>query len=100
MPGRVNWALSSKIGLGVGLTYSQFEDSREADKIGNISGLDSLFLPSQGHQQNLQLTGNYAPIRWMRLGCFLGAYKRTSSRQTAPGYQGQSLGCDANVTLN
>jgi hypothetical protein len=100
LAGRVNWALSSKIGLGVGLTYSQFEDSREADKIGNISGLDSLFLPSQGHQQNLQLTGNYTPIRWMRLGCSLGSYKRTSSRQSSPGYQGQSLGCDANVTLN
>jgi hypothetical protein len=100
LAGRVNWALSSKMGLGVGFTYSQFDDSRDADKIGNISGLESQFLPSQGHQQNLQLTGNYTPIRWMRLGCALGAYKRVGSRQNVPGYQGQTLGCDANLTLN
>jgi hypothetical protein len=97
---RVSWALSPKVNVGLGLTYSQFDDSREADKIGNISGLESQFLPSQGHQQNLQFTGNYTPIRWLRLGCALGAYKRTGSRESVPGYQGQTLGCDANVTLN
>jgi hypothetical protein len=100
LAGKVSWALSSKVGLGLGLTYSQFEDSREADKIGNLSGLESQFLPNQGHQQNLQFTGNYTPIRWLRLGCALGAYKRTVSRETTPGYQGQTLGCDASVTLN
>lgn len=98
--GRLNYALTPKVGLGLGVTLSRFDDSREADKIGNISGLESQFLPSKGTQQNFQLLSNYSPIRWLRVGCTLSAYKRSGARESVAGYQGQSLGCDANVTLN
>jgi len=82
------------------LSYSRFEDSREAQVEGSISGLESQFLPSQGHQTSLNVSGRYTPLRWLNLGCSVGAYKRVGQRLSVAGYQGQTLGCDASVTLN
>ena len=98
--GRVNWAISSKTSAAVSLSYSRFEDSREAQVEGSISGLESQFLPSQGHQTSLNVSGRYTPLRWLNLGCSVGAYKRAGQRLSVAGYQGQTLGCDASVTLN
>jgi hypothetical protein len=98
--GRVNWAMSSKTSAAVSLSYSRFEDSREAQVEGSLSGLESQFLPSQGHQTSLNVSGRYTPLRWLNLGCSVGAYKRVGQRLSVAGYQGQTLGCDASVSLN
>jgi hypothetical protein len=98
--GRVNWAISTKTSAAVSLSYSRFEDSREAQIEGSISGLESQFLPTQGHQTSLNVSGRFTPLRWLDLGCSIGAYKRVGQRLSVAGYQGQTLGCDASVTLN
>lgn len=94
-----NWAATSKIGVGVGLNYSRFTDSREAEIIGNISGLESQFLPSNGRQYGASVSVTYNPVRSTRLGCTLQAYKRDQTRLNVSGYRGETLGCDATFSI-
>lgn len=94
-----NWAATSKIGVGVGLNYSRFTDSREAEIIGAISGLESQFLPSDGRQYGASISVSYTPVRSTRLGCTLQAYKRDQTRLNVSGYRGETLGCDATFSI-
>lgn len=94
-----NWAATSKIGMGVGLSYSRFTDSLEAEIIGNISGLESRFLPSDGRQFGASVSVTYSPVRSTRLGCTLQAYKRDQTRLNVSGYRGETLGCDATFSI-
>lgn len=94
-----NWAATSKIGVGVGLNYSRFTDSLEAETIGNISGLESRFLPTNGRQYGASLSVSYAPVRSTRLGCTVQAYKRDQARSNVSGYRGETLGCDATFSI-
>lgn len=94
-----NWAATSKIGVGVGLNYSRFSDSREAEILGTISGLESQFLPSDGRQFGASVSVTYSPVRSTRLGCTLQAYKRDQTRLNVSGYRGETLGCDATFSI-
>lgn len=94
-----NWAATSKIGVGVGLNYSRFTDSREAEILGAISGLESQFLPTNGRQYGASVSVTYNPVRSTRLGCTLQAYKRDQARSNVSGYRGETLGCDATFSI-
>ena len=98
--GTTRWAITQKVNANFSASYQKFEDSRSQDIIGSVSGLDQLLLPNKGRQVNLSLGGDYQAARWMRLGCSLASYKREGQRASVLGYQGQTLGCDANFTLN
>lgn len=94
-----NWAATSKIGVGVGLSYSRFSDSLEAEILGAISNLPSQFLPTNGRQYGASISVSYTPVRSTRLGCTLQAYKRDQARSNVSGYRGETLGCDATFSI-
>jgi hypothetical protein len=95
----MNWAATSKISAGFRVTYLKFEDASKST-VTTLSGSQAQFTPSDGHQVNANLSVNYDPIRWLRLGCGVDSYNRKGSRLSVAGFKGEMFSCDARFTLN
>lgn len=99
LAGGLNWAATSKVGVGLRLSYLKFDDASKST-VTTISGTQNQFVPSDGQQFNTNFSVSYAPVRWVRLGCGLDSYNRKGARLSVSGFKGEMLSCDVRLTLN
>lgn len=96
----MRYSVSSKLNLSAGLSYSQYSNVLNATgnnlvQLTDISGFQKANVNTSG----LSVGFSFVPHRVLTLGCNLQGYSRSASR-LAPAYQGESLGCSANIRLD
>jgi hypothetical protein len=96
----MRYSVTSKLNLSAGLSYSQYSNVINATgnnlvQINDISGFEKANVNTSG----VSVGFSFVPHRVLTVGCNLQGYSRSASR-LAPAYQGESLGCSANLSLD
>jgi hypothetical protein len=96
----MRYSVSSKLNLSAGLSYSQYSNVLNATgnnlvQLNDIRGFEKANVNTSG----VSVGFSFVPHRVLTVGCNLQGYSRSASR-LAPAYQGESLGCSANVKLD
>jgi hypothetical protein len=97
----VNHALTSKVNLNGGVAYRRISDTFSGSSTSTVIQLSDItsFQKASTDITSVRAGFTVAPRRFVSMGCSLEAYSRSQSRLGAA-YNGESLGCNARLTLD